>query len=520
MVEAGRAPYEATEFAARSEYDLREERGETGFSPRSIAPGKCDFMGRMPESLPHRMLVVHNDPGAGGELQAIEARDFQRSAFGSLLTCACEVYDRAFQQRIIRPSTLRLPREVPVYERAQLAEVPVGERFDSVLCHLSLDHGGVVTEEFLAELRERFLRPDGLLLNPVRDVSKQQVARASSMPIETDTAHEPLRSLGSESSRMHQLERWIVVFDDLTVNHRASNDPHIEGATSLSYCVRDEARMADDLKLLSETGYEWRGRSIDCAYDSDGEAWNARREVLERCRAVFRFHFAVLDVIRPAKNEFVIVGVNQTPGPLDKNIFVRELAARHLAAGLGIGLESLPAVAKEAHDLFLLAQAKKQAEEFADALAAYKQRAAMEGGDVEERFVAQLEIGRLAVRLESPEPVILSELLAAYMLRPSRAEPLYELACYFRARKNYAMAALFAKAGVETRRPPSDQLAVLESIYSWRLLDELGVATSWTGDRITAREAWQEILRRAERGLHVAAADAERIRENLALVSK
>lgn len=520
-------------------------------------------MRRMPASLPHRMLVVHNDPGTGGELRVIEARDFQRYAFGSLLSYACDVYERVFQQRIIRTSTLRLPGEVPVYERAQLSEVAVGERFDSVICHLNLDHGGVVNEEFLAELRERFLRPEGLLLNPVRDISKQQVARTSSVPLETDSApcvvvrkdsnyhlperalrfetqeeldawrartseeeqkgfvmHKLLRYFGRESSRMHQLERWIVVFDDLTVNHRASNDFFIKSATSLSYYVRDERRIADDLKCLSETGYEWKGRSIDCAYDSDGEAWDARRATLEQCRAAFGFHYAELDVIRPAKNEFVVIDVHQTPGPSYKNVFFRELAVRNLALGLGIDLASLPALAKEAHDVFLFAQAKKQAGELEAALSAYKQRAAMEGGDAEERFVAQLEVGRLAVGLDSPEPVVLSELLAAFMLRPSRAEPLYELTCYFRKRKNYAMAALFAKAGVETKRPQNDHLAVLESIYSWRLLDELGVATSWIGDRVTAREAWQEVLQRAESGLHVSDADVQRIRDNLALVSK
>lgn len=516
----------------------------------------------MPESLPHRMLVVHNDPGTGGELRTIEARDFQRYAFGSLLTYACEVYERVFQQRIIRTSTLRLPGEVPVYERAQLSEVSVGEHFDSVICHLNLDHGGVVTEEFLAELRERFLKPDGVLLNPVRDISKKEVARTSSVPLETESApcvvkkddnynhpetvlrletqdeldawrgrtseedrkglvmHKLLRYFGSDSSGMHQLERWIVVFDDLTVNHRASNEFFIKSATSLSYYVRDERRMSGDLKRLSETGYEWKGRSIDCAYDSDGEAWDARRATLEECRSAFGFHYAELDVIRPSKNEFVVIDVNQTPGPSYKNVFFRELAARQLAVGLGIDLGSLPALAKEAHDVFLLAETSKQAGELEPAHAAYKKRAAMEGGDAEERFVAQLEAGRLAMRLESPEPVVLSELLSAFMLRPSRAEPLYELTCYFRKRKNYAMAALFAKAGVETKRPQNDHLAVLESIYSWRLLDELGVATSWIGDRVTAREAWQEVLQRAESGLHVSDADVQRIRDNLALVSK
>jgi hypothetical protein len=131
--------------------------------------------------------------------------------------------------------------------------------------------------------------------------------------------------------------------------------------------------------------------------------------------------------------------------------------------------------------------------------------------------MAQLEAGRISIRLEAAEAVVLGELLAAYNLRPTRAEPLYELARYYRLRKGYAMATLFAKAGVETPRPP-DRLSVAEDVYTWRALDELAVASSWIGDMATAKEACETLLARVQGGLSIPADELSRIEKNFAQV--
>src|SRR5690606_37030860 len=80
-----------------------------------------------------------------------------------------------------------------------------------------------------------------------------------------------------------------------------------------------------------------------------------------------------------------------------------------------------------ARSQFYLAQSYRDAGHLDQAVAAYQKRVSMKGWD-EEAFLAQLEVGRLAVKLDKPEAVVLEELLAAYELRPTRAEPLYELA--------------------------------------------------------------------------------------------
>ncbi len=162
---------------------------------------------------------------------------------------------------------------------------------------------------------------------------------------------------------------------------------------------------------------------------------------------------------------------------------------------------------------FYLAQSYKHAGHLEEAYEAYRKRAAMEGW-IEERFMAQLEVGRVAAQLGKPEEVVLRELLAAYELRPRRAEPLYDLARFFRQRKNYGKGYVFAKVGVQTPRP-NDSLFVSQDVYDWRLLDELSISAYWIGKYAEAKETCEEILRRIEAGLSVSEEDIRRIRKNL-----
>jgi tetratricopeptide (TPR) repeat protein len=539
------------------------------------------------------MLVVHNIVGASDRVRAIEQKPFRKFAFGSLLAYAEGVDERVFKQRTLLSSSLALPGGAPVYAKDQLEGIAVGDKYDSIVCHLVLDHGGVVTDDFFATLRTDYLESGGRLLNAVKSNTKNDVARASRFELETQTApcvikknnnynrpetvlqiatqaeldawragtsaeersgyvvHKVLRYFGIEELGLYQLERWIVLFDDLTVNYRCSGEFYVKVGTSLSYYVRDERHMAGDLRRLADSGFDWKGRSIDCAYNHDPDAWNARYAVLKDCRDAFGFDYAELDVIQPSKNEFVVIDVNHTPGPSYKNVFFRELAVRVLADGLGIRLdggaprtgashdgegdsprdeqESLRAARlleeellqnpNDARCQFRLAQAYRDAGRLDQALAAYKKRGMMKHGWDEERFVAQLEAGRLSMRLEASESVVLGELLGAYSLRPQRAEPLYELARYYRLRGRQAMATLFAKAGVETPRP-DDQLFVVESVYAWQMLDELGVAAYGVGDCVCAKEAWQTVLARVEGGLSIPSEDLRRIHECLAKASE
>lgn len=521
------------------------------------------------------MLVIHNDAGSGGRIGRIETKPFRRYAFGSLLNYVDEVHQRNFKQKLLECHSLALPGGVAVYDKEQLQQTVVNEKYDSVMCHLVLDHGGILSDDLFLILRKEFLKENGVLLNPVKSIAKNEVARASQFELETQTApcvikkndnynepgtvlqmstqaeldawlektppeeraqlvvHKLLGYYGTAQSKMYQLERWIVLFDDLTVNHRCSDEFYIKSGTSLSYYVRDERQMASDLGHLAQSGYNWKGRSIDCAYDNDSEAWDARYAVLKQCRDAFHFDYVELDVMRPAKNEFVVIDVNQTPGPSYKNRHFRELAVQLFSDALGLSPEldqesdldpqvieeQLARNPNDAALRFQLARRYQALGQLQPALTTYKQRASLDHGSEEERYVAQLEVGRISVQLKAAEPVVLGELLGAYMLRPRRAEPLYELACYFRSRNNAAMATLFAKAGVQTPRP-DDQLAVVDSIYTWQLLDELGQAAQLAGDFASAKDAWEIVLKRVQAGLALPPDQLARIRKDLAQIAK
>lgn len=167
-----------------------------------------------------------------------------------------------------------------------------------------------------------------------------------------------------------------------------------------------------------------------------------------------------------------------------------------------------------ARSQFYLAQSYRDAGHRERAYAEYKKRVQMTGWP-EETFVAQLEAARLAVALDEPEEVIVREYLEAFNLRPTRVEPLHDLARYFRRKRQYGKAYVFARTGVELERP-DDQLFVAQNVYDWRMLDELGVAAYWVGDFAAAKEACETVLARVRGGrLSLPADDLRRIEQNL-----
>ncbi len=176
--------------------------------------------------------------------------------------------------------------------------------------------------------------------------------------------------------------------------------------------------------------------------------------------------------------------------------------------------EDLAKNPKNARSQYYLAQSYRDAGHEARAYDEYKKRAAMDGWD-EETYMAQLEAARLAVDLHVPEDVIVRDYLDAFNMSPRRVEPLHDLARYFRLKKQYGKAYVFARSGVEIEAP-DHALFLSRDVYDWKMLDELAVAAYWVGDFTAAKEACETVLWRVEHGLVVDADDLERIRGNLA----
>jgi hypothetical protein len=103
----------------------------------------------------------------------------------------------------------------------------------------------------------------------------------------------------------------------------------------------------------------------------------------------------------------------------------------------------------------------------------------MPGWD-EETFYAKFQAALLTSSLDWSKGV--SELLDAWEYRPTRTEPLYELATGFRCREQYQQAFLFANRGLELGES-DDLLFVVSWIYRWGLRFERSIAAYWIGER-------------------------------------
>lgn len=144
---------------------------------------------------------------------------------------------------------------------------------------------------------------------------------------------------------------------------------------------------------------------------------------------------------------------------------------------------------------FYLAQSQRDAGQLQAAHASYLRRAALTGWD-EERWYAQYQAALLAERLQHPPADIAAAYLAAYALRPSRAEPLVQLARWHRVQQQYALASLYAQAA-SVLPLPADRLFVETAVYQWQALDELAVSAYYVpvpGVQAAGRAAMQHLL--------------------------
>jgi hypothetical protein len=116
------------------------------------------------------------------------------------------------------------------------------------------------------------------------------------------------------------------------------------------------------------------------------------------------------------------------------------------------------------------------------------------GGWEEECWFSLYQVALLDEQLGADPGTVRGGYLAAYGLRPTRAEPLCALARYHRLRKEFALAHLYAQQAAAIAYP-ADSLFVDASVYQWRALDELAVSAYYVaGAREQGRQAAKRLL--------------------------
>ncbi|XRC95552.1 glycosyltransferase [Ottowia sp. VDI28] len=152
--------------------------------------------------------------------------------------------------------------------------------------------------------------------------------------------------------------------------------------------------------------------------------------------------------------------------------------------------------------VFYLAQSWRDAGEPERARQVYLERSRM-GGWAEEVWYSLYQAAVLAERLQLPDAEVLGAYLAAYQNRPSRIEPLVALARRHGHRQEWAMAQLYARAGMALPMP-SDLLFMDEGMYRWGAMDESAISAYWLGDhqecfRLSMRLLDGDLLPESER---------------------
>jgi glycosyltransferase involved in cell wall biosynthesis len=142
--------------------------------------------------------------------------------------------------------------------------------------------------------------------------------------------------------------------------------------------------------------------------------------------------------------------------------------------------EALEQEPDNSRHFFYLAQSYRDAGRKREAAEAYAQRVAMGGWD-EEVWTARREQAR-CLRDLGDEGGFLTQALAAFNQRPHRAEPLYDLARYYRVKGWNAAATLFSERGLEIPIPKDDVLFVEEWAYRYGLQEEFSIAANYAGE--------------------------------------
>ena len=142
---------------------------------------------------------------------------------------------------------------------------------------------------------------------------------------------------------------------------------------------------------------------------------------------------------------------------------------------------------------FYLAQSYFDSQQWEKAEAAYKKRVEM-GGWEEEQFYAAYRIGLCRGLQNKPWLEIQQAFLEAWEIRPTRAEPLHQLARVYRLMGHPRLAFLFAKSALDLSYPENDILFVSADVYKYGILDEIGSTAFYAGKPHMGYSACKKLL--------------------------
>jgi len=162
---------------------------------------------------------------------------------------------------------------------------------------------------------------------------------------------------------------------------------------------------------------------------------------------------------------------------------------------------------------FYLGQAYRNAGETQKAYDAYKRRIVM-GGWKEEIYESMARASWCKWHLSQEFPV--GNFLSTYEYMPTRAEPLYYVAKYYRVHKAYHLAYMFGKVGAEIPYPREAAMGIVAPIYEWMMLDELAASAALSGHYAEAVDICDKLLTEGK----LPKSEVKRVKDNRKQASK
>lgn len=161
-------------------------------------------------------------------------------------------------------------------------------------------------------------------------------------------------------------------------------------------------------------------------------------------------------------------------------------------------------------NVFYLAYSYRDAGIHELALKNFQKRVEMKGWD-QEVFWSLYQIGLLHQRMGHSSDEVVKALTKAFQYRPSRAEPLYQLAAHYRHQDNFLLAYLVGKFALSIPLS-SDGLFVEKWIYDYGMLFEYSIAAYWVGEYLESFNACTKLLQQGNLPEEIKAATERNLR--------
>ncbi len=158
-------------------------------------------------------------------------------------------------------------------------------------------------------------------------------------------------------------------------------------------------------------------------------------------------------------------------------------------------LEALKDEPENHRYMFYLAQSYFDSQQWDKAFEAYKVRV-LAGGWEEEQWYSAYRMAIVASISEKDWSETSQLYLQAYALRPSRAEPLWQLARIHRQERNEPrIGYLYAKTASEIKYPEGDILFISGDVYAWQAMDEFAACAFYNQDFERGYHACVDLLK-------------------------